>query len=60
MGWDDCHLYQLEMKTDQYFGLMIGTDECDELDKNTKLSKYFINPKDMALYTKNHNNFIWL
>ena len=50
MGWYDCHLHQFEMKTDQYYGLIIGIDECDELDKKAKLSKYFIHPKDRALY----------
>jgi len=41
MGWYDYHLHEFELKTYQHDGLIIGTDECDELEKKAKLSKYF-------------------
>lgn len=50
MGWDDYHLHQFEMKTHRVFGLIIGTEECDELESKAKIAKYFLYPKDKANY----------
>jgi hypothetical protein len=50
MGWYDCHLHQFEMKTHEAFGIIIGTEECDELEQKAKIAKYFLYPKDKANY----------
>jgi hypothetical protein len=50
MGWYDCHLHQFEMKTHEVFGMIIGTEECDQLENKAKISKYFQFLQDKALY----------
>jgi hypothetical protein len=56
MGWYDCHLHQFEMKTVDSFGLMIGTEECDKLEHKAKIAKYFLFPKDRAIYEYDFGN----
>lgn len=50
MGWYDCHLHQFEIKAHRAFGVIIGTEECDELENKAKIAKYFLLPKDKASY----------
>lgn len=50
MGWYDSHLHQFEMKTHEAIGVVIGIEECDELEQKAKIAKYFLFPKDKASY----------
>ncbi len=50
MGWYDCHLHQFEMNTRIGFRVIIGSEDCDELEDKAKIAKYFLFPKDKASY----------
>ena len=50
MGWENDHLYQFEMATHRHHRMVIGINECDQLDYEATIEQYFLSPKDKALY----------
>lgn len=50
IGWENYHLHQFEMVTQRHYGMVIGTNDCDQLDHKATIEQYFLSPKDKALY----------
>ncbi|WP_425363558.1 plasmid pRiA4b ORF-3 family protein [Candidatus Tisiphia endosymbiont of Hybos culiciformis] len=56
MGWENCHLHQFEMlnpKTGQkdLIGMSDDKDFCESIPEDkAKIAKYFLSPKDKAIY----------